>query len=101
LLGEAKRRIEDQPRRYNPKVYGEIDGGGTQVLVLAAQGVAFADLGLPELGEHAVPHISETVQHGIYQGFIAPIVLYGALGVAVFRSRRKGANANSGEEKKQ
>lgn len=100
LLREAKQRLERQPHRYNPKVYGETDGGGTQVLVLAGRGVEFFDLGLPRLGDEPVPHLSETVQHGIYQGFIAPIVLYGALGVVIFRNRRRGGSAAVGEEEK-
>ena len=35
LLKEAKRRIAENPGRYVPKVYGETDGGGTQVLYLS------------------------------------------------------------------
>jgi Fe-S-cluster-containing dehydrogenase component len=36
LLKEAKRRIAEHPERYVPKVYGETDGGGTQVLYLSS-----------------------------------------------------------------
>ena len=45
-LKEAKRRIAEQPGRYVPKVYGETDGGGTQVLYLSH--VPFEKLGLPD-----------------------------------------------------
>src|SRR5262249_20062754 len=49
LLKEAKRRIAENPARYVAKVYGETDGGGTQVLYLSH--VPFEKLGLPALGD--------------------------------------------------
>ncbi|MCG6956912.1 MAG: 4Fe-4S dicluster domain-containing protein, partial [Gemmatimonadetes bacterium] len=50
LLAEAHRRIASNPRLYNPKVFGEHDGGGTSVLYLTKADVSYADMGLPELG---------------------------------------------------
>src|SRR5512139_3594742 len=47
LLAEAKRRVAADPGRYNAHVYGEKEGGGTQVLYLAAAGTTFQQLGLP------------------------------------------------------
>ncbi len=88
LLADAKGRIAREPSRYEPKVYGEKDAGGTQVLYLSAAGVPFEALGLPDLGTKGVPDLSETVQHGIYQGFIAPVALYAVLGVVLFRNRK-------------
>jgi len=94
LLAEAKRRIAAHPGRYKgyreddpPKVFGETDGGGTQVLYLSH--VAFEKLRLPNLSDQPVPEIQQTIQHGVYQGFAAPILLYGLLGAAVFRNRRR------------
>lgn len=89
LLAEAHRRLATSPERYEPKVYGERDGGGTQVLYLSAAGIPFADLGLPDLGTRSVAHTSETVQHTIYKGFVAPVVLYGVLGAVVWRTHRQ------------
>lgn len=86
LLKEAKRRIADAPDRYVPKVYGETDGGGTQVLYLSH--VPFEKLGLPALGDEPAPQLARTIQHGVYRDFIAPVALYAALGAAVFRNRR-------------
>ena len=88
LLAEAHRRLEAEPDRYEPKVYGEHDGGGTQVIYLAPKDISFATLGLPDLGTRSVPDLPETIQHAVYQGFIAPIALYGVLAVAVWRNRR-------------
>jgi Fe-S-cluster-containing dehydrogenase component len=93
LLAEAKRRIEQNPGKYVPKVYGETDGGGTQVLYISH--VPFENLGLPELGEESVPSLNRTVQHGIYKGMIAPAALYVVLGGVMLRNRRanKGGDA--------
>lgn len=89
LLAEAHRRIEASPDRYEPKVYGETDGGGTQNLYLTAAGIPFTDLGLPELGDRSTAHTSETVQHTIYKGFAAPVILYGILGAVVWKTHRQ------------
>jgi Fe-S-cluster-containing dehydrogenase component len=96
LLAEAHRRLEENPGRYVPKVYGEHDGGGTQVLYLSH--VPFGKLGLPELGEESVPELNRKIQHGVYQGFITPAVLYAALGVVAFRNRKKGRAGKEGDD---
>jgi Fe-S-cluster-containing dehydrogenase component len=87
LLTEAKRRIAENPGRYVPKVYGETDGGGTQVLYLSR--VPFEKLGLPALGDEPAPQLARSIQHGVYRGFIAPAALYAALGVVLLRNRRE------------
>ncbi len=95
LLAEAKRRQQDHPGRYVDRIYGEHDGGGTQVLYLSH--VPFEKLGLPELGEEGVPQLNRTVQHGVYQGFIAPVVLYAVLGGVMLRNRRANGKDDTGE----
>ncbi len=97
LLDEAHRRIEEQPEAYNGRVYGEWEGGGTAVLYIAA--APFSKLGLPELSAEPVPQLGETIQHGIYQGFIAPAALFGALAFVAWRNRR--ASAESAEKKEE
>lgn len=87
LLSEAHRRIRVHPDRYHPKVYGERDGGGTQVLYLTSKAMPFDKLGLPDLGETPVPATAEAVQHTLYKGFAAPIALLGLLSVLVHRHR--------------
>lgn len=86
LLDEAHRRLKASPKKYVPKVYGERELGGTQVLYLSH--VPFEDLGFRFQDEQAVPHVQQTVQHGVYQGFAAPIALYALLGAVMFRNRR-------------
>jgi Fe-S-cluster-containing dehydrogenase component len=96
LLAEAKRRLAEYPDRYVPRVYGETDGGGTQVLYVSH--VPFEKLGLPKLGDKSIPGAMRTIQHGIYRGFVAPVVLYAALGAVMVRNRRTGG---AGGEKKE
>jgi Fe-S-cluster-containing dehydrogenase component len=97
LLAEARRRLSEHPDRYVNKIYGEKDGGGTQCLYLSH--IPFENLGLPRLSDQPVPEIQETIQHGVYQGFVAPIALYGLLGAAIFRNRKK-QQAEEGEAEK-
>ena len=94
LLADAKKRIADHPDRYRgyrdgdeARVFGETDGGGTQCLVLSH--VPYEKLGLPALEDTSQANATRSIQHGIYQGFIAPIALYAVLGAVVFRNKKK------------
>ncbi len=89
LLDEAHRRLVADPRRYNGKVYGERDGGGTQALYLAGAGVSFEELGLPRLKERSAAQFSESVSHAPYLNGLTPIVLYGGLAWLVRRNGLK------------
>ncbi len=71
---------------YLPTVYGEKEGGGTQVLYLS--GVPFEKLGLPALEETSDAQRSETIQHTIYKGMIAPIVFLGGLVYIVHKNTK-------------
>ena len=89
LLAEARHRIAAQPGKYfEDRVYGEVEGGGTHVLYLSPAGVSFQALGLPALPSRPAPELSETIQHGIYQGAIAPIALLAAFTITARRARR-------------
>jgi Fe-S-cluster-containing dehydrogenase component len=94
LLADARRRIAVDPARYEPRVYGERDAGGTSALYLSARGVPFVALGLPEVGEAPIPELSETVQHATYYGMIAPAALFA---VALARTARTARGAGDGE----
>jgi len=86
LLKEAHDRIEKHPKQYYPKVYGEEELGGTQVLYLSH--VPFEKLGFRFDDKRAVPDVQQSIQHGVYQGFAAPIALYAVLGAVIFRNRK-------------
>lgn len=87
LLKTAGKRIRQNPGRYNEKIYGEFDSGGTGVVYLA--GVSFDKLGLPDLPEYSYAGISEGIQHTIYKNMIAPIAIYVGLAIVAFRNIRQ------------
>jgi Fe-S-cluster-containing dehydrogenase component len=91
LLREAKTRLAENPGKYIQKVYGEHDGGGTQCLYISH--VPFEQIGLPALGEESTPTLQRTIQHSIYKGFVAPVALYGLLGLVLLRNRKAGGDA--------
>ncbi len=99
LLPEARRRIAASPGKYfEDRVYGETEGGGTQVLYLSH--VAFDKLGLPELGPNPTSETARAVQEGIYYKlpFVAPVALGGVLAAVIYRNRRaEKVSAGSGE----
>ncbi len=86
LLREARRRLAADPQKYVPKIYGESDGGGTQVLYLSQ--VPFENLGFPILGDEPAPELARSIQHTVYKNFAAPVALYGVLGLVMWRNRR-------------
>jgi len=85
LLDEAHRRLKNNPGRYVPKVYGEHEVGGTQVLYLSH--FEFEKLGFRFQQDESVPHLQQSVNHGVYKGFIGPVALYALLGAVMFRNR--------------
>jgi Fe-S-cluster-containing dehydrogenase component len=113
LLAESKRRLALKPgeetefprgnletgdqsshtakvANYIPHVYGEKEGGGTQMLKLAA--LPFEKLGMPNLPEQSNAARSETMQHTLYGGLVAPLAF---LGVLSFIAKR---NVNPDED---
>jgi Fe-S-cluster-containing dehydrogenase component len=118
MLEEAKRRIALKPGEeyeyprdtlqannthvkqaptYQPHIYGETQGGGTQVLALA--GVPFEKLELPLLVERSFASVSETVQHTIYKGMLAPLGLLAGLMYVARRNTGKEEKESDGREK--
>ena len=61
--------------------------GGTQVLYLTH--VDFEKIGFRFKQDESVPHLQQTVSHGIYKGFVGPVALYGLLGAVLLRNRGK------------
>ena len=117
LIAEAHRRMELEPGstyrypmntldsghwhektvpHYQQHLYGETQGGGTQVMVLA--GVPFEKLDLPLLPERSFAAASETIQHTVYKGMLAPLALLGGLMFVVGRNR-KGDGKGDGHGK--
>ncbi|AHG18515.1 hydrogenase 2 protein HybA [Chania multitudinisentens RB-25] len=108
LLAEAKQRLARKPGEsyrfprqtlqgddhyehaiphYQPHLYGEEEGGGTQVLVLT--GVPFEKLGLPPLEPLSTGARSEHVQHSLYKGMVLPLAALVGITFLVQRNTRK------------
>ena len=51
--------------------------------------VPFEKLGLPALGDAPAPSKARGVQRSVYHNFIAPVTLYGVLGLVMWRNRRR------------
>ena len=97
LLAIAEQRLFDEPDKYDQYIYGKDEIGGTNVLYIA--GTAYSNLGFPTLDKHSYAEFSESIQHAIYKGFIAPVALYGFLAAVALRNRKKknGENKNNEE----
>ncbi|MBI4535003.1 MAG: 4Fe-4S dicluster domain-containing protein [Ignavibacteriae bacterium] len=86
LIKVARERIRRAPEKYVHHIYGETEAGGTSWMYLASRD--FAGLGLPNVGTHAMPGTSESIQHGIFAYFIPPVLLYAMLGGVMWVTRR-------------
>ncbi len=72
--------------KYHPHLYGEHEGGGTQVLVLT--GVPYTCLDLPELDAISTGARSENIQHTVYKGMMLPLAVLAGLSALVYRHTR-------------
>jgi Fe-S-cluster-containing dehydrogenase component len=78
LLADAKSRIAVSPGKYfENRVYGEKEGGGTQVLYLSA--VNFERIGLPALTQTSGAHYGTRVHGVIYKYMSGPLLLLGGM----------------------
>jgi len=108
LLKEAKRRLalpvgkeaqypvhrvdsSDKRSRvvtpYLNHIYGEKEGGGTQVMLLS--NVPVTKMGYPPLPEESNASQSETLMHTLYKGMIAPYVVLGGLFYVIYKNTGK------------
>jgi formate dehydrogenase iron-sulfur subunit len=78
LLKLAHQRIAKHPDRYINHIYGEHEVGGTSWIYLSDR--PFTDVGLIDLPTKNPADITETIQHGVFRGFAAPVLLFGLLG---------------------
>lgn len=83
---DSGKTIPTNVTQYNGGIYGREEVGGTQYLLLA--GLPFANLGLPKLPEKSYSSQSSGIQHTLYKGMIAPIVVFGGLAFAAYRSTK-------------
>jgi Fe-S-cluster-containing dehydrogenase component len=87
LLSDAHNRIEKNAGRYfENRVYGEKEGGGTQVLYLS--GVGFDKIGLPSLSGRSGANYGTKVHGVIYSWMSGPLLVLGGM-VAFIRNNWK------------
>jgi Fe-S-cluster-containing dehydrogenase component len=100
LLHLAQWKIRTKPGLYRQQIYGQKEVGGTSWLYLAS--VPFETIGFPKLGPTAPPRLTEAIQHGIFQYFAAPLILFAALGgvmgLSGFLQNRKNKPKNKSTE---
>lgn len=98
LLKDAKSRIAANPGKYyQDRVFGEVDGGGTQVLYLSH--VPFDKIGLPELGEESIPHKYLKWQKRLYSYLVLPAGLYAVLVGSISKNWKQHQEHSEHEEK--
>lgn len=87
VLKLAHQKLKADPGRYRQKVYGELEVGGTSWLYITRE--PFEKLGFLNLPTQPMPHLAETVQHGIFAYLWAPLTLFGLLAGAMAIFNRK------------
>jgi formate dehydrogenase iron-sulfur subunit len=97
LLELARWKIKNSPGKYLDHIFGEHEVGGTSWLYLASR--SFDQLGFPKLGETAPPRLTETIQHGVFQGFASPLFFFGILGGFMWLTGRKNKMKKAKQEK--
>ncbi|HEY3359231.1 MAG TPA: 4Fe-4S dicluster domain-containing protein [Polyangia bacterium] len=91
LLAEAHRRIREAPGKYQPRVCGETDVGGTCVLYVAPIPLEFLSLGQCQEGR-VLPTLTATAMAAVPPVFVTVGALMGGLYWIIDR-RRKLAGA--------
>jgi Fe-S-cluster-containing dehydrogenase component len=98
LLQEARTRIAKNQGKYcEDRVFGEHDGGGTQVLYLTA--APFEKLGLPKLGNESIPRKYLKWQKRIYSYMAFPVVLYAGIVCVARKNWMRHQKSMKDEEK--
>ncbi|MBA3904034.1 MAG: hydrogenase 2 protein HybA [Rhodocyclaceae bacterium] len=85
-LGGPDQSYPNVVGKYIDHVYGEKEFGGTQMVMLS--GVPFEKLGYPDLPPRSDARASETLQHTLYGGLIAPLAFLGVLSYVAKRNAK-------------
>ncbi len=84
--------------KYQSAIYGEREIGGTQMLKIS--GVPMEKLGMPKLPDRAFAATSETMQHTLYGGLIAPLAVLGVLSFVAKRNLDAEDKPSAGKQEK-
>ncbi len=97
ILDLARNRIKKKKGKYVEHIYGEKEVGGTSWIYLASE--PFDKIGLPKLDHKAPPRLTETIQHGLFKYFAAPIALFSTLGLIMLTTNfLKGSDKSNKKE---
>ena len=100
LLGLARWKIKNNPGKYNKRIYGEHEVGGTSWLYLASE--PFENIGFPQLAASPPPRLTESIQHAVTSYLALPLGLYAFLGgIMWFTGFLKKNGAEGGGKKKE
>jgi hypothetical protein len=97
LLRIARDQIKNDPGRYLDRVYGEGEVGGTSWLYISRE--PFHKLGFLDLPPSPIPHLTETIQHGLFSYLWAPLGLFGVLAVCMWTLNRRQITGDSEPDK--
>ena len=98
VLEVAQERIKNYPGRYIKKIYGEYEVGGTTWLYIS--GEPFEMLGFLRLPSRPMPHLTETIQHGLFKYLWAPLSLFAILWSFMWTHNRRQIAGKSTSEGK-
>ncbi len=71
LIGEAHRRINENPGKYDNKVWGETEVGGTRVIYLAPEGLDLSCLTYGKtMGERSLPETTKVAMNSVPFAFL-------------------------------
>ena len=99
IIKVARRRIKNDPGRYLDRIYGEYEVGGTSWLYIS--GDPFEKLGFLDLPSQPIPHLTETIQHGLFKYLWAPLSLFAILGGFMFTFSREQIKGGSMHDRKE
>lgn len=87
LLSDARERVDSAPGKYHQDhIYGEKEGGGTQVLYLSKADVPFEKLGLPDQPDESSAHRSKKLHRFFTQWLVFPVALYAVFAALIQRN---------------
>ena len=95
----AHQRIKNDPGRYLDRIYGEYEVGGTSWLYIS--GEPFEKLGFLDLPTRPMPHLTETLQHGLFKYMWSPLSLFAILAGFMWAFNRKQIRGNSEADRKE
>ena len=97
LLAEAHRRIEAEPERYLPRVWGEHEVGGTSVLYISDVDFTLTDREEPVRDTDPLPHRTTDVLHHMPLAFVGMAGVMSGIYWIIRRRQQLAGDASAAE----